>query len=142
VPRQEIGLIDYAYWPAGATGLIGMAFPALTRGVFNGTNATEDNSGVGHERLPSRTIFATMVEDGKIPPIFTVALGRNDSDESYIALGESLPPVNLADQFVRTPMLLVSIYLWEWLLERYDPVDALCRTRTSPQLNTPTIQST
>lgn len=108
MPRQEIGLIDYAYWPAGATGLLGMALPALTRGFFKGTNATEDNSGVGHERLPSRLIFATMIENGKLPPIFTVALGRNNINGSYIAFGESLSPVKVIDHFIRTPILLVS----------------------------------
>jgi hypothetical protein len=92
---------------------MGMAFPALSRGVFNGSNATEDNSGIGQERLPSSSIFATMVADGKMRPIFSVALGRNDSDESYIAFGEGLPPVKASSHFVRTSMLLVSVDTYE-----------------------------
>jgi hypothetical protein len=88
--------------------LLGLAWPALTGGVFNGTNATKDGNGEpGHEKIHYSSFFATMVADGLVAPIFSLALGRNNSDASYIAFG-GLPPINIHGSLTSTPMLLVS----------------------------------
>jgi hypothetical protein len=80
----------------------------LTSGAFNGTNATEDGNGEpAHERIHYSPFFATMVADGLVPAIFSLALGRTSSDEGYIAFG-GLPPVEVQGALTSSPMLLVS----------------------------------
>jgi hypothetical protein len=85
-----------------------MAYPALTGGVYNGTNSTEDGNGEpAHKKIHYSSFFATMVADGLVAPIFSLALGRTGSDEGYIAFG-GLPPVKVQGSWVSSPMLLVS----------------------------------
>ncbi|KAF2115273.1 aspartic peptidase domain-containing protein [Lophiotrema nucula] len=45
-----------------------------------------------------------MVSDRLIPPVFSLALGRSNSDESYIAFG-GLPPVKVDGNFTSTPLI-------------------------------------
>jgi hypothetical protein len=84
--------------------------------VWNGTNITADGNGeIAHQRLGYRPFLATMIDEGLIPPIFSIALAHAYSDESYIAFG-GLPPVKTDGTFTSSPMLLVSARRYAWYM--------------------------
>jgi hypothetical protein len=99
---------------AGAAGLLGLAFPAHTLAIYPGTNGTYDDE-PGHEARHYSPFFASLVAEGSVPPIFSLALAANGSGESYIAFG-GLPPVEVEGRLVSTPMLLVSKHAFGSLL--------------------------
>lgn len=103
VDHQEVALVNYSYWFGDevTSGLMGLAYPLLTS-AYEGTNASADALDTQVEYNP---IITTLIDDGLIDPVFSLALERN-SDSGYLALG-GLPPVNCTGSFASTPILKV-----------------------------------
>ncbi|KAJ5175667.1 uncharacterized protein N7482_001544 [Penicillium canariense] len=96
---QEMALVNYAGWDGdGVTsGLTGLAFPALA--YSNSTN----------QQIEYNPIFTTMYEEGKILPLFSLAILRDVSGPSgYLTLG-GLPPIDFVPHFTSTPILITNI---------------------------------
>lgn len=102
VDHQEVALVNYSYWFGDevTSGLMGLAYPLLTS-AYEGNDPDEDSTQVEYN-----PIITTMISDGLIDPVFSLALDRN-SDSGYLALG-GLPPVNYTGDFATTPILMVS----------------------------------
>ncbi|ROV90509.1 hypothetical protein VMCG_09823 [Cytospora schulzeri] len=100
VEQQEVALVNYSYWfgDSVTSGLMGLAYPLLTSAY-----ADTDESQVEYD-----PIITTMIKEGLIEPVFSLALDRN-SDSGYLALG-GLPPVNYTGSFASTPILMLEIY--------------------------------
>ncbi|KAK5171269.1 uncharacterized protein LTR77_004413 [Saxophila tyrrhenica] len=109
VPKLEVGLIDYAYWPGGPAGYIGLGYPANADDAWHGNDPTKDGQ-PGHGRIQQETLFQTMMKDKIVPPMFSLALERpvsnsSTADQGYIAFG-GLPPVQADGPFTCSPILL------------------------------------
>ncbi|KUI55483.1 hypothetical protein VP1G_02815 [Cytospora mali] len=104
VDHQEVALVNYSYWfgDSVTSGLMGLAYPLLTS-AYEGTNASDDSTQVEYN-----PIITTLIKDGLIDPVFSLALERN-SDSGYLALG-GLPPVNYTGSFASTPILMLEVY--------------------------------
>jgi len=122
--EQTVALVNYAAWDGDGTtsGLIGLAYPALYGFHFNfeiltdfhrtsayaGTDPTLDNSPAG-EQIVYSPIFHTMVTDGLVPDLFSLAILRDISGPSgYLSLG-GLPPLTFNGTFTSTPILITHI---------------------------------
>lgn len=107
VARQEVALVDYAYWfgDAETSGLMGLAYAFLTS-AYAGNDTGADSLATQVQYDP---IVTSMIKQGLIEPVFSLALDR-DSDSGYLALG-GLPPVNYTGSFATTPILMVSLSL-------------------------------
>ncbi|KAF7712948.1 Acid protease [Penicillium ucsense] len=98
---QEMALVNFAGWNGdGVTsGLTGLAFPALTSAYSNSTK----------KQIPYNPIFTTMYEEGKVFPLFSLAILRDVSGPSgYLTLG-GLPPIDFVPEFASTPILITNI---------------------------------
>lgn len=104
IEHQEVALVNYTYWfgDSVTSGLMGLAYPRLTS-AFVGTNSSVNDA---DKQVPYDPIMTSMIKQGLIEPIFSIALDR-DSGEGYLALG-GLPPVNHSGTFARTPILMVN----------------------------------
>lgn len=105
VDKQEVALVNYTYWRGDniTSGLLGLAYPVLTS-AFAGNDPTVDSHDTEVEYSP---IITTMIDEGLIPPVFSLALVRNSSD-GYLALG-GLPPVDYTEPFASAPVKIVRI---------------------------------
>lgn len=75
--------------------------------AYAGTDPSQDN-GPGGQWIPYSPIFDTMVSDGLIPDLFSLAILRDVSGPSgYLAFG-GLPPVSFKGNFTSTPILLTT----------------------------------
>lgn len=103
--KQTVSLVDKAYWNGDevTSGLLGLAYPSLTS-EFPGTNASADNF---NDTIEYDPVFTTLWKQGKIPPVFSLALDRN-TNGGYLALG-GLPPVQASSKFFSTPILIVRV---------------------------------
>ncbi|KAL8685592.1 MAG: hypothetical protein Q9218_007666 [Villophora microphyllina] len=102
VNNQEVALIDYAAWNGdnSSSGVIGLAFPSITSS-FNGTNPLKDTPADALEYSP---LFTSMYNQGKVAPVFSLAISRGEETGGLLALG-GLPPVQHDQYFVSTPIL-------------------------------------
>jgi hypothetical protein len=89
--------------------MLGLAWTTHKKAVYPGKNLTNEdaNGDPAHAYKPYSSFFNTMITEGLVPPVFSLALARVGTDESYIAFG-GLPPVEVEGKLVSTPMLLVS----------------------------------
>ncbi|KAL8965454.1 MAG: hypothetical protein Q9183_003844 [Haloplaca sp. 2 TL-2023] len=101
VNRQEVAVVDFAAWNGDGitSGLIGLAYPGLTSS-FNGTDPKLDTY---LDELEYSPIFTSMYTQGKIAPVFSLALDRGQETGGYLALG-GLPPVEHDPYFASTPI--------------------------------------
>ncbi|KAL8869844.1 MAG: hypothetical protein Q9174_003965 [Haloplaca sp. 1 TL-2023] len=101
VSRQEVAIVNFAAWNGDGitSGLIGLAYPGLTSS-FNGSDPKFDTS---LDELEYSPIFTSMYTQGKIPPVFSLALDRGQESGGYLALG-GLPPVEHDPYFASTPI--------------------------------------
>jgi hypothetical protein len=76
--RQLVGLASTAHWFGNnqTSGVVGLAFPALTHGYSNETGG----------RVQYSPVFTTMVSQGGVEPVFSIAIDRNAST-GVLALG-------------------------------------------------------
>lgn len=101
VTSQEVGIVNYAAWngDGSSSGLIGLAYPSLTS-AFNGSNPSYNTRAGALEYSP---LFTSMYTQGKIAPVFSLALNRGQESGGLLALG-GLPPVTHSKYFARTPI--------------------------------------
>lgn len=104
VEHQEVALVNYTYWfgDSVTSGLMGLAYPRLTSAYVGTNSSVNDND----KQVPYDPIMSTMVKQGLIEPMFSLALDRS-SGTGYLALG-GLPPVNHTGSFATTPILMAS----------------------------------
>lgn len=109
VERQEVALVDLAYWNGDneSSGLMGFAYPALTS-AYEGTDPTQDN--VNTTDLSYTNWVFTAIEQGLMAPVFSVAISRGiDSGPSgQLALG-GLPDVAHEDDWASTPLQILEL---------------------------------
>lgn len=84
---------------------MGLAYPLLTS-AYEGTDPDADTEATQVEYDP---IITTLIKEGLIEPVFSLALDRN-SDSGSLALG-GLPPGNYTGSFASTPILMVSFLM-------------------------------
>lgn len=102
-----MALVNYSYWFGDevTSGLMGLAYPLLTS-AYEGTDPDADTLAT---QVVYNPIITTMIAEGLIDPVFSLALERN-SDNGYLALG-GIPPVNSSGPFASTPIQMVRTYL-------------------------------
>jgi hypothetical protein len=103
VPRQTVGVVDYAAWMGDtkSSGLVGLAYPSVTR-AYPGNNTRVDRRG---GNIPYSPIFTTMWKNNLTTPLFSLALARTKNEDGVLAFG-GLPghPVRYSTTFARTPI--------------------------------------
>lgn len=108
VLRQQVAVVDYAYWNGDSetSGLMGFAYPALTS-AFSGGNASADNVNVTSVYY-NNWIF-NAIERGLVDSMFSFALERYGSDqEGQLSLG-GLPDVETTGYFASTPIQIMEL---------------------------------
>jgi len=104
VTKQEICLANTTYWFGNnmTSGLIGLAFPALTNAYLG--------SGLDHNRgsrIEYSPLFTSMVSQGKVTPVFSIALDRNST--GTLAWGGIAPAVGMnTSKIASLDMIIVS----------------------------------
>jgi aspartyl protease len=95
VKNQTVGIVQTATWKGDgqSSGLIGMAFPSLTRALANSKTVRYD------------PVFFNMYKNKLIDPVFSVALNRPEESPGVLALG-GLPGSHIKydDQWAKVPM--------------------------------------
>jgi len=106
ITKQQVCLANSTYWYGNnvTSGLMGLAFPSLTNSYIG--------SQFDHERgsqIEYSPVFTSMVSQGKVAPIFSIAIDRN-ATSGTLALG-SIPPVAGLDRSkdVTMDMIIVSL---------------------------------
>lgn len=89
VNRQQVCLANSTYWLGNnvTSGLLGMAFPSLTNAYLGDGDDHEMGSAIQYSPF-----FTSLVEQGKIDPIFSLTIDRNSSS-GILALGVSRLPL-------------------------------------------------
>ena len=105
ITRQEVGVVNYASWNGDGTssGIIGFGFPALTT-AYAGTNTSKDNIGMHILHSP---ILMTMYREGKVAPLFSLAITRGSS-AGLLAIG-GLPPIRHSPNFASAAFQVFTI---------------------------------
>lgn len=96
VPKQNIGLVEWAAasYPGKASGLVGLAYPALTK-AFPGDDPSKDvqcNLSIGADitdcnQKPYSPLLSTIFADRLTPSVFSFALSRSDSSGGLMTIG-------------------------------------------------------
>ncbi|KAK4454841.1 aspartic peptidase domain-containing protein [Podospora aff. communis PSN243] len=102
VRRQEICLANTTYWFGNnmTSGLIGLAFPALTNAYLG--------PGLDHSRgsrIEYSPLFTSMVSQGKVPPVFSIALDRNST--GILAWGGIAPAVGMNTSMIANMDMII-----------------------------------
>ncbi|KAL8771667.1 MAG: hypothetical protein Q9203_006189 [Teloschistes exilis] len=102
VKDQEVALVDSAAWNGDnfTSGVIGLAFPSITSS-FNGSDPLKDTPA---DELEYSPLFTSMYKQGKVAPVFSLAIARGEGSGGLLALG-GLPPVQHDPYFASTPIL-------------------------------------
>jgi hypothetical protein len=106
IPSQEFGLVDYAAWSGDtmSAGLVGFAAKTLTS-AYSGNDPYSDKPGTP---LTYNPLFYNMFQNGGVPPVFTLALNRDQTNGGVLALG-GVPNVPYSPGFASTPIIPVSV---------------------------------
>jgi hypothetical protein len=72
VPSQIVGIVDYAAWMGDrqSSGLVGLAYPNITRAYISGTKAEKKGASISYS-----PIFTSMIKQNLTTPVFSLALG-------------------------------------------------------------------
>ena len=124
VKNQTIGFITESHFPGAPvfSGTLSMAAYKADTSAFKGTNFTLDNQDHNLEYDP---LFRTMIKQGLVAPLFSLAVMRTNSTEyikphgGYIAFG-GLPPVSFDPVFGSTPIQIVCYRGWPLLTTETD----------------------
>jgi len=106
VTKQEVCLANTTYWYGNnmTSGIMGLAFPSLTNAYFG--------SGLDHSRgnrIEYSPLFTSMVSQGKVPPIFSIAIDRNSSS-GMLAWGGVAPATGMdISRTASLDMIIVSL---------------------------------
>jgi len=104
VKNQTVAVVDNANWHGDgkSSGLIGMAFPSVTR--------AHDTSNPAAKRIVKyNPIFFTMYKAGLIKPTFSLTLNRLDEGPGVLALGGLPKSIKHENRWARAPMEYLSI---------------------------------
>lgn len=103
---QMIGIVENAAWQGDGitSGLIGLAFPSLTN-AFAGVDPKKDNES---DPLIYNPIFTNLYKEGKVAPVFSLAINRGDWSGGLLAIG-GIPPTKHSQTFVTVPFELTKI---------------------------------
>ncbi|KAK4228052.1 aspartic peptidase domain-containing protein [Podospora fimiseda] len=84
VKKQQVCLVNRAYWFGNnmTSGLLGMAYPSLTNAYLG----DKDEHSHGENTVEYSPFFTSLVEQGQIDPVFSIAIDRNAST-GVLALG-------------------------------------------------------
>ncbi|KAK1834610.1 aspartic peptidase domain-containing protein [Podospora conica] len=106
VNKQQVALANTTYWFGNnkTSGLLGLAFPGLTQ-AYLGTGFEHSEA----SQVQYSPLFTSMVSQGKVPPVFSIAIDRNASTGTF-ALG-GIPQVSGLDPSTTatTKMLITSL---------------------------------
>ncbi|KAK3343508.1 aspartic peptidase domain-containing protein [Lasiosphaeria hispida] len=106
IKKQEVCLANSTYWFGNnmTSGLMGLAFPSLTN-AYLGSGLSHD-SGSQIEYSP---LFTSMVSQGKVPPLFSIAIDRNASS-GMLAWGGIAPAAGLdTSKTASLPMIITNL---------------------------------
>lgn len=101
--NQQVAILDNAFFLGDniTSGVMGLAFPTLTRGF-----KVDPTTGEG-TRQTYDPIITGLINQGLVDaPQFSLALDRA-GDRGVLTLG-GIPPVTLTSEFAKTPILIVS----------------------------------
>lgn len=104
VNKQQVALANTTYWYGNnnTSGLLGLAFPGLTQ-AYLGTGLEHSQS----SQVKYSPLFTSMVSQGKVPPIFSLAIDRNASTGTF-ALG-GIPQVSGLDPTITASMKMLIV---------------------------------
>ncbi|KAK3386740.1 aspartic peptidase domain-containing protein [Podospora didyma] len=104
VSMQEVCLANATYWYGNnlTSGLLGLAYPSLTNAYLGSSVDHDFNTQVEYSPL-----FTTMVDQGLVPPIFSVAIDRNSST-GMLAWGGIAPATGADFSQVATLDLIIT----------------------------------
>lgn len=90
VKKQQVCLANTTYWFGNnyTSGLLGLAFPSLTNAYY-GDSGTDHDYGSQVQYSP---LFTSMVSQGLVDPLFSIAIDRNASS-GMISFGGIAPAV-------------------------------------------------
>ncbi|KAL2160700.1 hypothetical protein VTH06DRAFT_896 [Thermothelomyces fergusii] len=104
VKQQQVGLANSTYWYGNnqTSGLMGLAFPSLTNAYLGkvGSHGVEN-------QVQYPPLFTSMVNQGLVDPVFSIAIDRNAST-GMLAFGGIAPASGL--DLGRTAVLDMVIY--------------------------------
>ncbi|KAK4152559.1 aspartic peptidase domain-containing protein [Chaetomidium leptoderma] len=94
VEKQQVCLANTTYWYGNnyTSGLMGLAFPAITNAYLGGDSDHQFGNQVQYSPL-----FTSMVNQGLVDPVFSIAIDRNASS-GMLAFG-GIAPARGLDQF-------------------------------------------
>ena len=103
VEKQLIAVANLADWRGDgvSSGIVGLGFPSITS-KYAGTEPSMDNI-----RIPYNPIFTNMHTEGSVPPVFSIAIKRNNT--GVLAIGGVPAGLPLTSLNASTP--------FEYLLE-------------------------
>ncbi|KAK3073165.1 hypothetical protein LTR53_005502 [Teratosphaeriaceae sp. CCFEE 6253] len=108
VQRQEVALVSDGYWNGDgvASGLIGFAYPSLTR-AYEGTNARADRKTT--RLAPYNPWIFNAIAQNLTAPMFSLAIDRGPhGGGGQLALG-GLPSVAFNHTFASTPLKILDL---------------------------------
>lgn len=106
VSSQQFGIVDQAAWHGDSmsSGLVGFAYRTLTS-AYAGTN---DSSDVKGQTLLYNPLFVNMYENEGIPPLFSMAIDRIQSNGGVIGIG-GIPDIPHAPYWATTDIHPVNV---------------------------------
>ena len=93
VKKAQISLADKTFWFGDnvTSGLLGLAYPSLTNAYLG---STEDGLDDPFGSISYAPFFTTMVNQGKVPPVFSMTIDRNASS-GMLSWGGTPPATGL-----------------------------------------------
>ena len=106
VDKQEVGVVNFAAWEGDgiSSGLIGLAFPSLTS-AFSGQNPSLDTN---NTQLPYNPILTSIYAQGKVAPVFSLALTRGATGGTF-AVGGLPQNVAYTNNFATSPFQVLTM---------------------------------
>ncbi|KAI4162983.1 MAG: hypothetical protein LQ342_003494 [Letrouitia transgressa] len=111
IKDQLIGIVENAAWLGDGitSGLIGLAFPSLTN-AFAGADPKKVNKS---DPLIYNPIFTNLYKEGKVAPVFSLAIDRGNGSGGLLAIG-GIPPTKHSQNFVTAPFELTETFSPFW----------------------------
>ncbi|KAF2401758.1 acid protease [Trichodelitschia bisporula] len=106
LPAQAVAIVDTAYWSGDghSSGLLGLAYPNLTRAFAPGTWPARP--------APYNPLFTSMWQANLTAPLFSLALSRRANAAGVLALGGlPPPPVRWSRTWARAPLEYLTLTL-------------------------------
>jgi hypothetical protein len=106
VKEQQVGLANETYWYGNnvTCGILGLAYPSLTSAYYG----EQDDERLGYLTNYS-PFFTSMVDQGLVDPMFSVAIDRHSSG-GLLAWGGLAPVETLSGVAAYTDLIIVSAY--------------------------------